>query len=74
MAYVERSQLTSRSFNSRQVRKTLAFSEQLEAYRASAVREDSDYNLVRPHKSLRTAVWMTHYGGGRLALPPWRQV
>ncbi len=55
-AYIERSQLTSRLFNSRQVRKTLAFSKQLEAYRASAVWEDSYYNLVRPHKSLRTAV------------------
>lgn len=52
-AYIERSQLTSRLFNSRQVRKTLAFSKDLTAYRAAATWEDSYYNLIRPHKSLR---------------------
>jgi len=52
-AYIERSNLTSRLFNGRQVRKTLAFSKDVEAYRASAVWEDCYYNLVRPHKSLR---------------------
>jgi hypothetical protein len=55
-AYIERSQLTSRLFNGRQVRKTLAFSKDLQAYRASATWEDSYYNLIRPHKSLRLAV------------------
>ena len=52
-AYIERSHLTSRLFNGRQVRKTLAFSKNLADYRAAAVWEDSYYNLVRPHKSLR---------------------
>jgi hypothetical protein len=55
-AYIERSNLTSRLFNSRQVRKTLAFSKDIDAYRAAATWEDSYYNLVRPHKSLRLAV------------------
>jgi hypothetical protein len=55
-AYIERSNLTSRLFNGRQVRKTLAFSKDIEAYRAAAAWEDSYYNLVRPHKSLRLAV------------------
>jgi len=52
-AYIERSNLTSRLFNGRQVRKTLAFSKDINAYRASATWEDSYYNLIRPHKSLR---------------------
>jgi hypothetical protein len=51
-AYIERSNLTSRLFNGRQVRKTLAFSKQIDCYQASAVWEDTYYNLVRPHKSL----------------------
>jgi len=55
-AYIERSQLTSRLFNGRQVRKTLAFSKELTAYRAAATWEDSYYNLVRPHKSLRLLI------------------
>lgn len=55
-AYIERSQLTSRLFNGRQVRKTLAFSKDIQAYRASAVWEDCYYNLIRPHKSLRLPV------------------
>ncbi len=55
-AYVERSQLTSRLFNSRQARKTLAFSKDLDLYRAAATWEDAYYNLVRPHKSLRLPV------------------
>ena len=55
-AYIERSNLTSRLFNSRQVCKTLAFSKDIDAYRAAAAWEDSYYNLVRPHKSLRLAV------------------
>lgn len=56
-AYIERSQLTSRLFNARQVRKTLAFSKDLATYRAAASWEDSYYNLVRPHKSLRLRLW-----------------
>ena len=55
-AYIERSHLTSRLFNSRQVRKTLAFSKDPEMNRAAAVWEDSYYNLMRPHKSLRIPV------------------
>ena len=55
-AYIERSNLTSRLFNGRQVRKTLAFSKEVQLYRASATWEDSYYNLIRPHKSLRTPV------------------
>ena len=55
-AYIERSNLTSRLFNGRQVRKTLAFSKNIDLYRASAVLEDAYYNLVRPHKNLRQAV------------------
>ena len=55
-AYIERSQLTSRLFNSRQVRKTLAFSKDLAAYRHSAIWEDAYYNLIRPHKSLRLRI------------------
>ena len=55
-AYIERSHLTSRLFNGRQVRKTLAFSKDLHCYRASAVWEDCYYNLIRPHKSLREPI------------------
>jgi hypothetical protein len=55
-AYIERSNLTSRLFNGRQVRKTLAFSKDVQAYRASATWEDSYYNLIRPHKSLRQPI------------------
>jgi hypothetical protein len=55
-AYIERSNLTSRLFNGRQVRKTLAFSKELAAYKAAATWEDCYYNLVRPHKSLRVPV------------------
>lgn len=52
-AYIERSQLTSRLFNGRQARKTLAFSKDVNCYRAAATWEDAYYNLVKPHKSLR---------------------
>lgn len=55
-AYVERSNLTSRTFNSRLGRKTLAFSKQLEMYEASCAWEDVVYNLGRSHKSLRSEV------------------
>lgn len=55
-AYIERSNLTSRLFNARQTRKTLAFSKDLTCCRAAAAWEDSYYNLVKPHKSLRLQV------------------
>jgi hypothetical protein len=55
-AYIERDNLTSRIFNARQNRKTLAFSKKLENHRASAVWEDGYYNLVKYHKSLRLPV------------------
>ncbi len=55
-AYIERSNLTSRTFNSRLVRKTLAFSKLLEMYEASCAWEDVIYNLGRSHKSLRQQV------------------
>jgi len=51
--YVERTHLTSRHFNSRLVRKTLAYSKALEMHRAAAIWEDAIYNLVRPLKTLR---------------------
>ena len=54
--YIERSQLTSRLFNGRRVRKTLAFSKELSAYQVTARWEDSYYNLVRLHKSLRLPI------------------
>jgi hypothetical protein len=55
-AYIERNHLTSRLFNSRQVRKTLAFSKDVAMYQAAVTWEDSYYNLIRPHKSLRYPV------------------
>jgi len=55
-AYVERNQLTKRTFNSRLVRKTLAFSKSLQMHEAAAVWEDSFYNLMRFHKGLRQRV------------------
>lgn len=55
-AYVERTHLTSRLFNSRLVRKTLGYSKALEIHRAMAVWEDICYNLVRPLKTLRREV------------------
>jgi len=53
-AYIERTHLTMRLFNSRLVRKTLAFSKKVAMYRASAAWEDIVYNLVRPLKTLRS--------------------
>lgn len=55
-SYIERSNLTSRLFNGRQVRKTLAFSKDIDCHRAAATWEDLYYNLVKPHKSLRVRV------------------
>lgn len=55
-SYIERSNLTSRHFNSRLTRKTLAFSKTIAMHQSAATLEDSYYNLVRPHKSLRQEV------------------
>ena len=52
-AYIERSNLTTRLFNARLTRKTLAFSKEVKLHRAAVIWEDAYYNLVRPHKSLR---------------------
>jgi len=60
IAYIERSHLTMRLFNGRLMRKTLAFSKRLEAYRASATWEDLIYNLARPLKTLRLEVNASH--------------
>ena len=56
-AYIERTHLTMRLFNGRLARKTLAFSKQLQMYRASAAWEDLAYNLMRPLKTLRVEVF-----------------
>lgn len=55
-AYVERTHLTTRLFNSRLTRRTLAYSKVLEMHRAAAAWEDNVYNLVRPLKTLRLEV------------------
>ena len=55
-SYIERSNLTSRHFNSRLTRKTLAFSKTIAMHQAAATLEDAYYNLVRPHKTLRQEV------------------
>ena len=55
-SYIERSHLTSRHFNSRLTRKTLAFSKMITMHKAAATLEDVYYNFVRPHKSLRLEV------------------
>lgn len=56
-AYIERTNLTSRMFNSRLGRKTLAYSKLVEMYEASCAWEDVVYNLGRSHKSLRQEVF-----------------
>ena len=56
-SYIERTHLTMRLFNGRLVRKTLAFSKDVRAYRASAAWEDLVYNLARLLKTLRVAVF-----------------
>ena len=53
-AYVERSHLTARLFNSRLVRKTLAFSKDLTMHRAAATWQDGYYNLIRPHRAVNS--------------------
>lgn len=56
-AYIERTHLTMRLFNSRLTRKTLGFSKKVEMYRASAAWEDLIYNFARPVKSLRVEIY-----------------
>jgi hypothetical protein len=56
-AYIERTHLTMRLFNSRLTRKTLAFSKRLTMYRASAAWQDLVYNLARPLKTLRLGLF-----------------
>ena len=55
-AYIERSNLTARIFNSRLTRKTLAFSKDVEMHESAVIWEDAYYNWIRPHKSLRVEV------------------
>jgi hypothetical protein len=52
-AYIERSNLTTRLFNARLTRKTLAFSKDVKLHEAAVTWEDAYYNWMRPHKSLR---------------------
>lgn len=56
-SYIERTHLTMRLFNGRLTRKTLAFSKDVEMYRASAAWEDLVYNLARSLKTLRLEVF-----------------
>jgi hypothetical protein len=55
-AYVERTHLTMRHFNSRLGRKTIAFSKELQMHQAAATWDDFCYNLIQAHKSLRQVV------------------
>ena len=52
-AYVERTNLTSRTMNGRLVRKTLSFSKELRLLKAASALEDALYNFTRPIKTLR---------------------
>jgi len=52
-AYVERTNLTSRTMNGRLVRKTLSFSKELRFLKAASALEDALYNFTRPVKTLR---------------------
>jgi len=56
-SYIERTHLTMRHFNGRLTRKTLAFSKDLDMYKASAAWEDLVYNFARPVKTLRVEVF-----------------
>ncbi len=55
-AYVERTNLTSRTMNGRLVRKTLSFSKDLCLLKASTTLEDALYNFTRPVRTLRVAL------------------
>jgi len=52
-ACIERDNLTTRLFNARLTRKTLAFSKNITCHEAAVSWEDAYYNLMRPHKGLR---------------------
>jgi hypothetical protein len=52
-AYVERTNLTSRTMNGRLVRKTLSFSKELRLLKAASTLEDAIYNFTRSVKTLR---------------------
>jgi hypothetical protein len=52
-AYVERTNLTSRTMNGRLVRKTLSFSKELRFLKAASALEDAIYNFTRPVRTLR---------------------
>jgi len=52
-AYVERTNLTSRTMNGRLVRKTLSFSKDPRFLKAASALEDALYNFTRPVKTLR---------------------
>ena len=60
-AYIERTHLTMRHFNSRLTRKTLAFSKSLAMHKAAATLQDTVYNFVRPLKTLRQEVTDNRY-------------
>ncbi len=55
-AYVERTNLTSRTMNGRLVRKTLSFSKELRFLKAASTLEGAFYNFTRPVKTLRVEV------------------
>src|SRR5947208_10727751 len=55
-AYIERTNLTSRTMNGRLVRKTLSFSKELRFLKASSTLEDAIYNFTRPVRTLRVEV------------------
>jgi hypothetical protein len=52
-AYIERTNLTSRTMNGRLVRKTLSFSKELRLLQAASTLEDAIYNFTRSVKILR---------------------
>ena len=55
-AYIERTNLTSRTMNGRLVRKTLSFSKELRFLQASSALEDAIYNFTRSVKTLRVEI------------------
>jgi hypothetical protein len=55
-AYIERTNLTSRTMNGRLVRKTLSFSKELRFLKAATTLEDALYNFTRSVKTLRAEV------------------
>lgn len=57
LAYIERTHLTMRHFNSRLIRKSLAFSKSVAMHRAAAAWEDLVYNFARPVKTLRVELF-----------------